>query len=1574
MKKSLLVTFLCLWALQSMAAVIYTPSGSSSFLGAGVYCQGATAGPVVFTYNTCNTGTGSPAGTTITASWYNNIYNSTSGGTFVSSSTFSCATSATGNVSFTPPTASTGTTYYYCVITWTGTGTCNTTGSLTSSSALKVTVTLAPTSITGATSVCQGSMSALSNGVAGGTWSSSATSVASVNPASGSVTGITAGAVTISYATGCGSPATGTFTVNAMPAAVSGSSSVCSGTSSSYTSSTSGGTWSSNATTVATVNSATGLVAAVSPGFAVITYSLSSCATYKAVTVTTAPAAISGASSVCSGLTTALSEATGGGSWSVISGSGSASINSSGVVTGINPGVVTTYYTIGSCSASYDITVNNAPAAIVGASSVCEGAITALSNSVSGGIWTTSDTGIATINAATGILTGLTAGYSIITYSIGSCSAFSSVTVNTAPTAIAGAAMLCPGDMSNYFDSLEGGTWSTSDASLATIDLFTGELTALSSGTTTISYTLGTCSSTAGLSVSTPVGLISGSSSICTGVATTLTDSIAGGSWSVSNGTGSATIDAAGNITGVSVGTAVVSYNNGSCRATLEVNINQAPAPIVGTTVLCAGTTSALTDSIAGGLWTSSNASLAIVDPTSGLLTGNIAGLDTVFYTYGTCGVSVAVTVNIAPAAISGPSKICFGTNVSYSDSIGGGTWSLVAGSGTAVLSGSSLSATANGDVNLYYTIGSCQASLNVTITSIPAPITGAANVCETVSTTLSNAVGGGTWVSAAPAVATIDAITGVTTGVTAGAAVISYLSGICSQSYSFTVLPAPVSGSISRTGNVCVGTSISYADAAPGGIWTSSDTTVATVSATGSVTGIAPGLSIIAYTVTNTCGTVFATDTTLVTAQPVSGVISGNNALCTGLPNPLIDTTTGGTWTMSNPHATITGGVVTGISAGADTALYTVSNVCGTSIASFPLNIQTSGVWLGTSSTNWNDAANWPCEVLPDNAVNVTIPAGTLFAPTVPTSTGAFSNNLTLESGAHLTLNTGASIQVAGSFSNSGAIDGAGSVVLNGPSAQTINGSGIVNNLNVNNPNGVAVASRSSATINNTLTITAGNLATNDSIILASDSIHNARITPIPASGASISGNVKIMQYIGGGHRAYRFWAHPYSSYIPLSQLENYIDVTGFGGMANGFTTTGTNAPSVYRYDPTVGNSAMALDPGWKAFTSAYGTADSNRLHRYQGIRLFVRGVKGQGLTYADVPSPVTVATWGPVNQGNQKITLTKGTGANQDYNMIGNPYPSPVDIGIVVNNAKIKGNITGAGFYVWNPYLGIAGQFQAITISATPYYLEANTCFQVRAAHNNDSLNFTEANKSATINTTLLKSVPEGVNLTIYDENYHPYDMLSIKFNSAATDREDDNFDAGKLLGYSGFNFYSLSSDSQKLSIDCRPYRNERIIPLGVASEYMQEYIIKSESVVVPEGGRVYLIDNFLNRTVLLYAGTEYKFSVNDDPKSQGDGRFELKMNENDNIASTNRTDFKVTLTPNPATNDVTISVIGMENQNLKLNITDISGVCVRAREFNASNGGKFDVSLDGFSAGVYMVEISGGGKKLTQRLVKE
>ena len=674
-------------------------------------------------------------------------------------------------------------------------------------------------------------------------------------------------------------------TVSRLPSAITGPSAICTGLGTTLSDATFGGRWSSSNITIATVDTVSGIVTGVAAGTANITYTTSGvCTVSKSVTVNNSPSPVTGTASICAGATTTLANATPAGTWSSSNTARALVGSSSGVVTGVSAGTVSISYTIASgCPAIKIVTVSPLPnaGAITGAAFVCAGSTITLLASAPGGVWSSSN---ATASVSTtGIVSAITAGTDTIRYTAtNSCGADTAIRIITiSPIArasvIAGPAGVCVGASIALTDSVSGGVWSSVDPYVLVFG--GGVITGISPGTATISYTIsgscGTATVTRTIAVnSVPyAGVITGSTLLCTGGTTALADAIPGGTWSSGNPF-VASISSTGVVTGMAVGGAIVSYNiTNACGVTAAIafiNVNPATpiSPVTGPSTVCAGNSITLSDPTPAGTWSSGNVSVATVSST-GIVTGVAPGVVAISYTGSLgCGVSVAtfnITVNAAPSAgaITGTSSLCGGVAAILSSYAPGGVWSSSNAHATISPTGIVTGVSAGTDTIMYAVTNSCgTATVSHTITVYPAPapgsISGASVICAATTTALTNSATGGAWSSSASAIAIVGS-TGIVSGIAAGTTFISYTvttgCGIAAATKTITV-NAPDAGFISGVTTLCGGGTSALTNVAPGGIWTSSNPAVASVSASGLVTAIAAGASLISYSVTTSCGT----------------------------------------------------------------------------------------------------------------------------------------------------------------------------------------------------------------------------------------------------------------------------------------------------------------------------------------------------------------------------------------------------------------------------------------------------------------------------------------------------------------------------------------------------------------------------------------------------------------------------------------------------------------------------------------------------------------------------------------------
>lgn len=843
--------------------------------------------------------------------------------------------------------------------------------------------------ISGPASVCATTAITLTTSGTGGTWSSSASSIASVN-SGGGVRGNSAGTAIISYSVSsafCGTAVdTQMVTVNPqpVPGTITGPTRfVCAGLTLSLNNTVATGSWSSSNVAVATVNSG-GLVTAVSAGVAVISYSVTNgCGTLsdtQAIRVNPQAdaGAINGGHVVCQGQDLTLSNTATGGTWSS-SAPGIASVNASGIVHGLAGGNTIISYTVtNGCSTAVDtqlVTVNPLPVVNVttGPTTVCVGADITLANTTPGGVWGTSAFARATVTA--GVVTGVSAGSVIISYSVtNSCGPTSDtilITVLAQPVSdtITGANSLCAGTNIALAGAATGGTWSSSDNGVATVA--GGTVYGVAMGFAIITYSVtNSCNTIADTQMvnvqpAPDAGHISGLAAVCAGGATiTLINTATSGTWSSSNPSRATVTD--GIVTGIAAGNVIISYTTvnscGTATDTQMVVVNPLPVAgiISGPSLVCSGGADVtLTASLPGGVWGSTNSNATVA---GGVVHGVTAGADTITYskTNG-CGTDIAtkgITIELAPVAgsISGPSSVCAGQSVTLSETATGGVWST--SNARAAVADSVVTGISQGSVTISYTVtnscGTVHALHLMVIDTLPPAgvISGPPSVCTGTDITLTASVSGGVW-SATNANATVSG--GIVSGIALGADTIIYTTtNICGTNAtlkSIVVNNSPYVDTIAGATVVCEASVITLTNTISGGVWTSADTAIARVDAFGGVTGIAGGTVAIAYAVTTVCGTATETKNVTVNPLPRAGVITGPANVCLGFSITLSDTATGGEWSASNANATVAGGIVTGILAGVDTIVYTVTNSCGSAAATYPVTIDglsDTGVIIG--------------------------------------------------------------------------------------------------------------------------------------------------------------------------------------------------------------------------------------------------------------------------------------------------------------------------------------------------------------------------------------------------------------------------------------------------------------------------------------------------------------------------------------------------------------------------------------------------------------------------------------------------
>ncbi|MDL2315311.1 hypothetical protein LJC16_03525, partial [Bacteroidales bacterium OttesenSCG-928-C19] len=775
-------------------------------------------------------------------------------------------------------------------------------------------------SVSGATTICVNETTTLTASIAGGTWTSTNSTVATVN-SSGVVTGRSTGSARFVYTVNGCTDTTGYITV-ANPVASANVTTLCVGGNITLSGFPAGGTWISSNTNVATVSSS-GTVTVVGTGTVYFIYTINNCSANTENITVTDPAATANVTTLCAGGDITLSGFPVGGTWTS-SNTNVATVSSSGTVTVVGSGTVYFTYTINNCSANTEnINVTNAIASAAVAS-LCLGETTTLVGLPVGGTWASTNPTIATVNSS-GVITGVSSGDVRFVYTVNNCTDTTEyiTIVNPVITNVYPDTLCLPQDGDPLRISLSGtplgGIWSNIGDSILVIEEKT-EVYIYLPGKVRFVYEIGGCADTTKeiTIIEHPIAEITGATTLCVGSTTTLSGTPEGGRWSSTNPL-VASVNSLGVVTALSPGTTNFAYTIGECTATTgNISVTNVVAS-ADVTSLCVGETTTLSGIPAGGTWESLNSTVATVN-SSGEAIGVGAGSVRFVYTANNCTDTTGYITVVEPVASANATTLCAGDDITLSGTPVGGTWTSSNTDVATISSSGTVTVVSTGTVYFIYTIGNCSANTgNVSVTN-PVASASATTLCAGDDITLSGTPVGGTWTSSNTDVATVSS-SGTVTVVGTGTVYFIYTINNCSANTANVSVTNPVASASATT--LCAGDDITLLGTPAGGTWTSSNTDVATVSSSGTVTVVGTGTVYFIYTINNCSAN---TGNVSVTNPVASASVT---TLCAGDDITLSGTPVGGTWTSSNTDvATVSSsGTVTVVGTGTVYFIYTIDN-----------------------------------------------------------------------------------------------------------------------------------------------------------------------------------------------------------------------------------------------------------------------------------------------------------------------------------------------------------------------------------------------------------------------------------------------------------------------------------------------------------------------------------------------------------------------------------------------------------------------------------------------------------------------
>jgi hypothetical protein len=626
----------------------------------------------------------------------------------------------------------------------------------------------------------------------------------------------------------------------------------------------------------------------------------------------------------------------------------------------------------------------------------------------------------------------------------------------------------------------------------------------------------------------------------------------------------------------------------------------------------------------------------------------------------------------------------------------------------------------------------------------------------------------------------------------------------------------------------------------------------------------------------------------------------------------------------------------------------------------------QTTTTWTGNTSTDWNTATNWTAGV-PNADKDAILPATAVRTPLI-TSGMATMRGFTI--GGPVT-QTGGTLDVRGDLTNNGTFTATGGTVRLGVAGQAggprLLGSRPTRfwNLEVL-ADGATMGAPAGASVQRSLTLTGSLTTQNNPLTLESNATGTSMVV---SNGGAVIGYATVQRYVapdlnpGTGYR--HFAAAVAGATVADLGTAGFTPVVNPAYNSSATPSATTPFPTVLGYDQsrltTATSNYSAFDKGW--FSPA---APSDVLAVGQGYSL-------------QLAAEQTLSLNGQLNDGPLSQTLARAPGiADAGWQLLGNPYPSPLDYSLV---AAADRPGLDAAIYVFESTGPYAGTYRSYAngVGGEPLLALGQAFFaRVSTGQTTGTLTFrNEQRVTSYQNPTYHRAAADArplVQLTLQGSGPLA-DHAYVYFETGATEAFDPQFDALKLPNSSGLNL-SASLAGRQFSIDGHGVlgTTQRVVPLAVGVPAPGAYTLTASQLLNLSTVPTYLRDLQTGALVDLAQQPSYSFTVGN-AAALLTGRFELLFSPQRTLAAAPAAlAQQVSLYPNPATGSAQLELpASLGSQAITATLVDAVGREVRTISLPA-RGGAHTLDLRTLPAGVYALRLATSAGTIVKKLTVE
>lgn len=396
-------------------------------------------------------------------------------------------------------------------------------------------------------------------------------------------------------------------------------------------------------------------------------------------------------------------------------------------------------------------------------------------------------------------------------------------------------------------------------------------------------------------------------------------------------------------------------------------------------------------------------------------------------------------------------------------------------------------------------------------------------------------------------------------------------------------------------------------------------------------------------------------------------------------------------------------------------------------------------------------------------------------------------------------------------------------------------------------------------------------NLQSNGNLVLVSTSdgagAETGRIQRM-VNGNQVSGDVTVQRFMSGEGRIYRYLSSPISNGTVADFKDDFFVGGPFSDPSPtqnicGFKTNAVSS-SVFYYDETLPGGE---NEGYIGYPQS-GLAANSALEVGRGYAAFIRVCN----------DPTVVDFTGTINSGTLTlpVTYTVSDPLGDGWNLVGNPYPAPVDWDAGWTKTRISPIIA-----INDNGDGIFRYYEAGVTNDIPNgQIAIGQAFWVRAIAANPILRVTENAKANAAPEFFREGTPSIPSFYLALSNGNIEDKSYVKTVSGARKGLDD-FDAPKLVN-PAFSMYTVGDGDIPMAINAiENLTCGSELRIGLRGLAKGTYTFTLDTRGFFEDLEFVLVDKVLNQEVVL-ENKAYLFSIAEDMEHAENDRFVVRVEQ--------------------------------------------------------------------------------------------